>query len=147
MEITVRRLAADDLEDARTMFALMAEVFEEEHEPLSDRYIERLLGRSEFCALVASSGTEIVGGLTAHVIPMTRAETSEVFLYDVAVSAEYQRRGIGMRLVKELLMWGSRAGASEAFVLADDEDIHALDFYREAGGKPSPVTIFSLPVE
>jgi len=30
------------------------------------------------------------------------------------------------------------------FVAADNQDLHALDFYRAMGGEPSPVTIFSF---
>jgi aminoglycoside 3-N-acetyltransferase I len=147
METTVKRLSTDDLIEARKMFTLLANEFEEESELLSDRYLKTLLGRSEFWALAASSGTEIMGGLTAHVIPMTRAETSEVLIYDIAVLAKYQRRGIGRRLVEELLSWTSREGASEAFVLADEGDTHALDFYRKVGGKASSVRQFSLSVK
>jgi aminoglycoside 3-N-acetyltransferase I len=144
MDILVKRLAAENIADARTLFALMATIFEEEYELLSDDYLKTLLSRNEFWSVAAYSDAEIIGGLTAYLIPLTRIETSEVFIYDIAVSAQFQRKGIGMRLVNELLAWISHEGASEAFVLADDEDTHALDFYRRVGGKPSPVTLFSF---
>ena len=35
-------------------------------------------------------------------------------------------------------------GIEEAFVLADNEDVHALDFYRALGGRASQVTLFTL---
>jgi aminoglycoside 3-N-acetyltransferase I len=39
----------------------MAEVFEEECEPLGDGYLDRLLAREEFWALAAFDGEQIVG--------------------------------------------------------------------------------------
>ena len=32
----------------------------------------------------------------------------------------------------------------DIFVPADDDDIHALDFYRALGGEESPVTFFTF---
>ncbi len=147
MEIRVKRLGPADLSVARQAFALMAEVFAEEGELLSDGYLEVLLRRSNFWALAAFSDAEILGGLTAHVIPMTRKEAAEVLLYDIAVASQHQRKGIGRRLLKELLTFTSREGASEIFVLTDVGDTQALDFYRGLGGKPSPVTLFSFPAK
>ena len=39
------------------------------------------------------------------------------------------------------------AGVSVVFVSADNEDTHALDFYRAVGGTPAPVTIFTFSDE
>ena len=140
----VRRLAAGDRTLARTTFAAMAEVFEEPHAPLSDGYLDRLLLRDDFWALAALAGDEVVGGLTAHTLPMTRAETSEIFIYDIAVRAEHQRRGVGRQLMLALRDAAAARGIDELFVPADDADAHALDFYRALGGTASPVTFFTF---
>ena len=143
-EIHAKRLGAGERDAARRLFALMAGVFGEECEPLSDAYLDRLLGRDDFWAVAAFAGDELVGGLTAHTLPMTRAEGSEIFIYDVAVQAAHQRRGVGRRLMAALRDAAADAGIAELFVPADDEDVHALDFYRALGGVPSPVTIFTF---
>ena len=75
---------------------------------------------------------------------MTRTETSELFIYDIAVREADQRQGVGRRLVKELSQQAAAAGIAELFVAADNEDTHALDFYRALGGAASPVTIFEF---
>lgn len=123
---------------------MMGEVFEEQHAPLGDAYVESLLAREDFWALAAYAGDDVVGGLTAHVLPMTRSETRELFIYDLAVRADHQRRGIGRLLMKTLQRLGAEAGIHVAFVPADDEDKHALDFYRAIGGAAQPVTIFTF---
>jgi aminoglycoside 3-N-acetyltransferase I len=146
-DIRTRRLTAGDRDLARTLFSLMAEVFEEPSQPLSDRYLDRLLARDEFWALAAfegDRGDRIVGGITAHTLPMTRAETSELFIYDVAVHPARQRKGVGRQLVMALRERAAAAGIRDLFVPADNDDIHALDFYRALGGAASAVTFFTF---
>jgi aminoglycoside 3-N-acetyltransferase I len=122
----------------------MTEVFEEECEPLSDGYVDRLLSRRDFWVMAAFAGDEIVGGLTAHELPMTRAESSELVIYDVAVRSDWQRRGVGRLLVAGLREEACSLGLEEMFVPADNDDVHALDFYRALGGVPAPVTLFTF---
>ena len=125
----------------------MAGVFDEECGELSDAFVEHLLARAEFWAIAAFSGDELIGGLTAHTLPMTRSESFEIFLYDIAVRADHQRRGIGRELVAALSTAAAALGIHDLFVAADDEDAHALDFYRALGAAASPVTMFTLTAE
>lgn len=145
IEIQTKRLTAGDRELARRLFAMMAETFEVEYAPLGDDYLDRLLSRPDFWAIAAFEGHDIVGGVTAHTLPMTRAETAEVFIYDVAVRPDRQRMGIGRQLMATLQADAGAAGNYDLFVGADNEDTHALDFYQAVGGVPSPVTIFTFP--
>jgi len=119
----------------------MAAVFGEDCEALSDAYVDRLLGREDFWVIAALSNDELVGGLTAHTLPMTRTQVSEIFIYDLAVRPEHQRRGVGRGLIAHLR---SAAEAAEIFVAVDDEDAHARDFYRAVGGSAAAVTIFTF---
>ncbi len=146
-DIQIIRLAASDCAHARELFVLMAGVFETENEPLSDGYLARLLGRDDFWALAASVDGRIVGGLTAHTLPLTRAEVSEIFIYDLAVLKDYQRQGIGRALVATLRSLAAAAGVGVVFVPADNEDTHALAFYQAVGGTAAPVTIFTFSDE
>lgn len=122
----------------------MAEVFEEPGERLSDGYLDALLNRETFWLIAALAGDEVVGGLTAHTLAMTRTESAEVFIYDVAVRADWQRRGLGRQLVTVLCATAAGAGIADVFVLADTTDGHALDFYSALGGVPTPVTMFTF---
>jgi aminoglycoside 3-N-acetyltransferase I len=139
-----KRLTLDDRDAARALFAVMAEVFGEESEELSDGYVDRLLVQENFWALAAFVGDRIVGGLTAHTVPMTRAESSEIMIYDVAVRTDHQRQGVGRQLITDLRALASAAGVSALFVPVDSEDAHALDFYRSLGGAPAPAVIVTF---
>jgi aminoglycoside 3-N-acetyltransferase I len=103
-----------------------------------------LLARVDFWAVVAVDEGSVVGGVTAHALPMTRNRSTELFIYDLAVRSDRQRQGIGRALVSELLASASAAGIMTSFVPADDEDTHALDFYRAIGGEESPVRFFTF---
>jgi aminoglycoside 3-N-acetyltransferase I len=140
----VRRLAADDIPLARRTLALMAEVFGEPASVLSEAYLSALLARPDFWALAALEDGVPVGGITAHVLPMTRTETRELFIYDLAVHPAHQRQGVGRALVETLRSQAALAGIGVAFVAADDEDAHAVEFYRALGGTAAAVTIFTF---
>src|ERR1700722_5940580 len=94
--------------------------------------------------MVALDGEEVVGGLTAHALPMARAPEAELFIYDLAVRADRQRLGIGRALVLTTLDRAKAEGLRVAFVPADDEDTHAIAFYRAIGGRSSPATFFTF---
>ena len=143
-DLSIKRLARGDLAAARDMFAMTADVFAEDAEPLTDGYLVWLLDRDSFWAIAAFAGDDIVGGITAHTLPMTRSASSEVLIYDLAVRRDHQRQGVGRRLIRELREAAAAAGLGDVFVPVDNEDTHALDFYRAQGGAPSPVTIFTF---
>lgn len=141
---SVRRLGPADASRAQVLFTLMAEVFEEDRAALSAGYLDELLGRDDLWILAAFEGDAIVGGLTAHVLPMTRSESRELFIYDLAVATHLQRKGIGRLLVADLRRRGTEVGIDVAFVPAEEEDDHALAFYRSVGGEESKVSFFTF---
>ena len=143
-EIDARRLHASDRLLAKRLFILMAQVFGERAEELSDSYVDALLANEGFWALAAFVEEELVGGITAYTIPLTREQTSTLFVYDVAVRADHQRRGVGRELMRALEVEAVRHAIDEVFVLVDDADADALDFYRALGGLPAAVTMFDF---
>jgi len=140
--IEIRRLTRPDVAAARQLFVLMAHVFDEEARPLGDTYVAGLLSRPEFWAVAAFIDGAVVGGLTAHTLPLTTSESFEIFIYDIAVRADRQRQGIGRRLIGALRELAASQGIRDVFVPADDEDGHALEFYRSLGATGTPVTFF-----
>lgn len=141
--IEVRRLGVGEMELARTTLHLMAAVFNEPKGSLSAAYVDSLLSRNDFWVLAALHNGTPIGGVTAHALPMTRSEAKELFIYDLAVQEAHQRRGVGGALVKELRKLAAEQGITVAFVPADNEDTHALSFYRALGGEAADVTIFT----
>jgi aminoglycoside 3-N-acetyltransferase I len=141
---TISRLHPADVGLAQATFAMMGVVFEDPPtEPPGADHVAALLARPDLWAYAAVEDGQPVGGLTAFVLPLTRTAASEVFVYDVAVRADRQRQGIGRALLARVRHDAAEAGIAELWVPADDEDTHALDFYRRTGGTAQPVTIFT----
>ena len=139
----IRRLSTpDDVDLAIRTFALMAEVFEEPGPPLGAPYVATLLSDPTFWAYAAIDGTDVVAGLTAHTLPMTRNETREVFIYDIAVHDRHRRRGLGRGLIEALREAALAEGIEVVFVPVDDDDDEAIDFYRSLQPVESPVRFF-----
>lgn len=138
------RLTAADVGRARELFLLMGTLLDAAAQPLSEDYLERLLRRDDFWVLAASVGGRVVGGLTAHVLPMTRGELAELFVYDLAVAADHRRRGIGRDLVAAVRALAESAGIPVVFVPAGGDDARAAAFYRAVGGTPEAATIFTF---
>lgn len=142
----VRRLDVNDSAIAAEMFSTMAAVFGERAKPLSPDYLSHLLSSDQvFWGIAAiDDDGEVVGGLTAYMLPMTTSQVCELFLYDIAVREDSQRRGIGRALIETLRHLAKLEGCTVMFVPADNDDGHALDFYRAIGGEPAPVTVFTF---
>jgi aminoglycoside 3-N-acetyltransferase I len=144
--VKVVRLAAGDVTLAQTTVALMGEVFAEEPWlPVPDGYLAGLLADGRMWLYAAVDHGDVVGGLTAHQLPMTRAESTELLLYDIAVRTDRQRRGVGRALLDRLRTDGAAAGFGEVWVPVDGEDDDALEFYRRTGGAAQAVTIYTYP--
>jgi aminoglycoside 3-N-acetyltransferase I len=118
-------------------------VFEEAESAMSsETNLATLLSNNNFIALAVFSENEVVGGLTAYELPMYYSDASEIFVYDVAVKQEFQRLGIGKRLIHHLREYCNKNGIKEFFVLAHEEDEHAVEFYHSTGGKSEKVINF-----
>ncbi len=81
-----------------------------------------------------------------HLTPPTTLHSHRVIAeaFEETVRPGSRRRGIGRRLMEALRTEAAREGITVAFVPADNEDRHALDFYRALGGTAAPVTIFTF---
>jgi aminoglycoside 3-N-acetyltransferase I len=139
-----KRLTLPDRALAQDLFTLMAGVFEEPSIVLPDRYLEQVLTDSTIWVLAAFVDTTLVGGLVAHSLPMTRFAHSELLIYDLAVLETHQRQGIGAGLIAYAREIAAEHGMDNVFVMVDNEDQHALDFYNKQGGEAMRTTMFTF---
>lgn len=137
-----KRLIANDLATFKLLIEMFNTVFEEEQNIGSDAHLLKLLGNHDFIAIAAVSENEVIGGLTAYELPMVYSDASEVILYDMAVKEEYQRMGVGKGLIQNLKEYCIKNGIETFFVMAHEEDIHAIKFYHASGGKSEKVVNF-----
>jgi len=111
-------------------------------------YLRRLLGGDSFIALAALKNDNVVGGIAAYELRKFEQERSEIYIYDLAVSAAHRREGIATTLIEELKKVAARRGAYVIFVQADTgvEDGPAIALYTKLGVRED-VLHFDIAVE
>src|SRR5262245_4008536 len=87
--------------------------------PLSLERARAFLSDSRVLLWTAWAGEEVVGLLFCHVLPMRKEPARELLLYDIGVRSAWRRRGVGRRLVGEMVHWMRMHGVITAWVLAD----------------------------
>ena len=143
MKIVIRRLGENDAALAARVTQVMAQVFEEGTGSTPEQ-VAKLLSDERCWLFGAFADDEPVGGLSAHVLPMTRQHGAELFVYDIAVAVVFQRQGIGRQLMQAAVDAASQAGLLGVFVPAESDDPEALAFYRRIGGAEQSVSIFNF---
>lgn len=141
--VSYKKLHRGNEKDFYDLVVLFNEVFEATND-VNKENIRRLLNNSSFVCFVSYIDKKIVGGLTAYELEMYDQEGSSMYIYDLAVSKEYQRNGIGTRLVNEMMDYCRLKGIKDMFVQADGVDKHAVQFYKKIGGEQSETFHFSF---
>lgn len=133
----IRRLQATDLSLFRDMLALFGKAFGETAtycavQP-SDAYLEKLLSRDSFIALVALKEGAVIGGLAAYVLIKFEQERSEIYIYDLAIDETHRRQGAATALIEALKAEARACGAYVIYVQADYADPPAIALYTKLG--------------
>lgn len=110
-------------------------------------YLRKLLGSDSFIALAAFDGGAITGALCAYELRKFEQERSEIYIYDLAVTATHRRRGVATALIGSLQDIAAARGAWVIFVQADTEpeDEPAIALYSKLGTRED-VLHFDIPV-
>lgn len=154
--IVIRPAGQSDLAAAVRLWRLL----QDEHEAVEPRLRRSRSAEKRWCTdyrawvrsathavLVAEVDGEIVGLATAH--PYWPApvyeERLEIYVNELVVDASWRGRGIGRRLVEDLILWAREQGVGQlrAGVLAAKPD--ALTFWRRVGAEDFVVTV-AVPV-
>ncbi len=127
----IKILQPDRLQELNELISVFENVFEMRgfHRP-SQTHLQNLLNKNNFFAVIAKTENKIIGGLTVYVLDQYYSEKPLAYIYDLAVLAEYQRKGVGRSLIKFTNEFCRRKGFEEVFVQADKIDDYAVDFYR-----------------
>ncbi|OYX60053.1 MAG: AAC(3)-I family aminoglycoside 3-N-acetyltransferase [Sphingomonadales bacterium 32-64-17] len=101
--------------------------------PPDEAYFRRWLDQPQNIPLCAYLGGELVGGLVAYRLDKFEQARSEIYIYDLAVAAEWRRQGIATALIAELRAIARECGAWVVYVQADHVDPPAIALYEKLG--------------
>jgi aminoglycoside 3-N-acetyltransferase I len=139
MEYAFKKLGNRDLQSFKELLKVFGEAFGEmavyQDAIPSDDYLTRLLDKPDFIAIVAISENMVVGGLAAYVLKKFEQERKEIYIYDLAVSEIYRRKGIARGLINKLKNIAKEIKAYVIYVQADPGDDPALKLYESMGIK------------
>ncbi|MDC7221223.1 MAG: GNAT family N-acetyltransferase [Spirochaetales bacterium] len=80
---------------------------------------------------VAEENGNICGMCTGQTVISTAMGGPSVWVEDVVVHPDYQRRGVGSKLLDFLEEWGVSRGAARSQLLIDNDNESALKFYKQ----------------
>jgi GNAT superfamily N-acetyltransferase len=90
--------------------------------------------------IVAEADDVIVGMVTAQIVVSTAVGGYSILLEDMYVDSGFRRKGVGSKLLEQVLVWGAERGARRVHLVADRANTRALGFYRQAGLMKSRMT-------
>lgn len=131
MALEIKKLDTTNIDQFIALIYLFEEVFEMKNFILPPKeHLQYVLDRPGFFVFVAIQDNQIVGGLTAYTFEQYYAQKPLAYVFDLAVKAQFQRKGIGKKLMAAITSFCQQIGYEEVFVQADKVDDYALDFYR-----------------
>jgi aminoglycoside 3-N-acetyltransferase I len=134
-----RHLRAGDVDLLKDLLRVFGEAFDDvetyQGAVPSDDYLQSLLAKPHFIAIVASHGDRVIGGLAAYVLDKFERERREIYIYDLAVAEDYRRQGIARGLIGALKDVAREQGAYVIYVQADRGDVPAINLYQSLGTK------------
>jgi aminoglycoside 3-N-acetyltransferase I len=144
-----KHLAPGDLHAMKGLLAMFGEAFGDvatyQDAVPGDAYLQRLLGKPHFIALIALDGDEVIGGIAAYELEKFERARSEIYIYDLAVRETHRRQGVATALIHALQRIAAERGAYVIFVQADRGDDPAIRLYQSLGTRED-VHHFDIPV-
>jgi GNAT superfamily N-acetyltransferase len=110
-------------------------------DPVDLRATRAFLADESHHLLIAYISDRPVGFVTAVELRHPDKPQPEMFLYELGVDPEYQRRGVATALMGKLVALCHQLGCGEMFVLTDEGNDAAHATYAKAGGKPQPAGV------
>lgn len=143
MDIRIRKGMEGDI-DILAVFLRHLFAIERDFSGDADLHKEglRLLFKDPYlkAIFVAESDGTLVGMVTAQIVVSTSVGGYSVLLEDLFVASGFRRKGIGSKLLAQVLAWGAERDARRMQLVAATANTRALNFYRHAGLLKSGMT-------
>jgi aminoglycoside 3-N-acetyltransferase I len=130
-DVIIRVLEPGQIDSFIHLIGLFEHVFEmKDFRMPPEEHLSHVLGNPDFRAFVAEADNQIAGGATVYILHQYYSTKPLAYLYDLAVLPEFQRMGIGRKIIGFIREYCRTHDMEEVFVQADEIDDYALTFYR-----------------
>lgn len=120
-----------DSDGGRVLERVAADVFDH---PVNPKWTDEFL-RDEKNLLAVACSDDIVVGMATGFVYLHPDKPLQLFVNEIGVSPNYQRMGIGKRLLQLLLDRGWEMGCYEAWVATEVDNNAARGLYRGSNGQ------------
>lgn len=127
----IQKLDSSEVSDFRNLVKIFKVVFENEEQISENNQLGKLLSNPDFMVFVAKQNNKVLGGLTIYVLHRYFGAKPVAYIYDIAVSPDFQGKGLGKALIAEVCKYCKENGCEDAYVEAESDGIEALNFYRK----------------
>ncbi len=94
-------------------------------------YLKKLLAKDDVILIAALKADCVVGGLLAYELPKIKQASSEIYIYDLAVTEAHRRQGIATALIESLKSIATACNAQGMYVQAEQGDDPAIALYTK----------------
>ena len=124
--------------DLASLVSLLAALFSIEQDFVFDEPRQRLglalmLANERGRVLVAEAEGQVVGMCAGQLLVSTAEGGLSLLVEDVVVQEQWRGRGVGRLLIEAISDWARVNNVSRLQLLADRNNMPALDFYRSLG--------------
>ena len=95
--------------------------------------LEKLLATENYVILVAELDREVVGFIDYYVLPSVWEKWNEATINYLFIHKGYQGRGIGSKLLKEVIQQTDKMGIMELHVGTEKKNKRAIRLYKKHG--------------
>ncbi len=138
--VAIKKLT--NLQEIKELIIVFSLAFDSSYDP-KDEYLLSMLKNNSCVILGAVVEGRIVGGVVLFEMTPIHG-TKELYIYDIAVHPEFQKRGVGKKLMEAIKEEARTRGVGTIFVEAESEDEGAVAFYRALGGEEVMVNHFNF---
>lgn len=131
MDLVIKKLRAVDIEYFNQLLTVFDKVFEHESYVRPDReHLNILLNQYGFNVIVAIVNGQVIAGFTAYVLEQYYSIKPILYIQDLAVLTEFQRKGVGSKLMNFAKAFCIDHNFQLLSVQAEREDVEAVSFYH-----------------
>ncbi len=94
-----------------------------------------------------ADGTDLVVGQCAAVLHLHPDKPTELYVDELGTASTHRRRGIGRRLMNEMLAWGREEGLEEGWLGTELDNLPARGLYDEMFDEGEPIVMYEFDLD